>query len=130
MALLKAIVAPHEDRQKPQIAITGSDAPLRGNALTSLALLLHELTTNAAKYGALSTAAGHLSVDISMSDGILNLRWVERGSPSSNSVKDREGFGTTLEKAALKGLGATIGRCWTTDGLSLLLEIPVANLVT
>ena len=129
-ALLKAIVAPHENRQKSNIVITGSDAPLRGNALTSLALLLHELTTNAAKYGALSSAAGLLAIDISMSDGILCLRWVEQGSPEVTGPTDREGFGTTLEKAALKGLNASINRNWSGDGLSLLLEIPLAGLVS
>jgi len=129
VALLKAIVAPHEDRHKPQIAITGSDAPLRGNALTSLALLLHELTTNAAKYGALSTPSGTLAVDISVTEHALHLEWVERGSPGTNGPKEREGFGTTLERAALKGLAATIHRNWSGDGLSLSLEIPLVSLV-
>lgn len=128
-SLLQAIVAPHESRQKANIAITGSDAPLRGNALTSLALLLHELTTNAAKYGALSTPAGQLSIDISMHDGVLHLRWAERGSPEATPT-DREGFGTTLEKAALKGLNASIERHWAGDGLSLLLKIPLSGLIS
>jgi two-component sensor histidine kinase len=54
-ALLKAIVASHEHEQGSRVEITGSDAPLAGNALTSLALLLHEPTTNAAKYNGIDT---------------------------------------------------------------------------
>lgn len=129
-ALLSAIVAPHEHEQGPHIAIEGADAPLRGNALTSLALLLHELTTNAAKYGALSTAAGRLTIDIAIADDVLHLNWKERGSPAPPDLAEREGFGTTLERAALQGLNGTIRRDWTGDGLSLLLEMPLARLVT
>jgi len=128
-ALLEAIVAPHENRQKANIAISGADAPLRGNALTSLALLLHELTTNAAKYGALSTPSGQLSIDVSMSEGVLHLRWVEQGSPEMTGPSDREGFGTTLERAALKGLNAAIERKWAGDGVSISLEIPASGLI-
>lgn len=129
-ALLRAIVAPYENQQGPRISIAGSDAPLRGNALTSLALLLHELTTNAAKYGALSTPAGQLEIDIAVTDDLLHLKWVERGSPDVTGAADREGFGSTLEKAALKGLKGSISRNWMGDGLSLMLEIPLASLVT
>lgn len=128
MALLQAIVAPHDHSADSRIVITGSDAPLAGNALTSLALLLHELTTNAAKYGALSSATGKLSVDISTVGEDLHLTWDERGSSGMNGIPDREGFGTTLEKAALRGLYATISRDWRADGLSLSLKMPLTSL--
>lgn len=128
-ALLKAIVAPHEHEQGPHVVITGSDAPLKGNALTSLALLLHELTTNAAKHGALSTPAGRLVIDIVTSDEILHLQWDERGSPPPPDMSVREGFGTTLERAALQGLNGTIDKKWTSEGLSLSIKMPLASLV-
>ena len=127
-ALLKAIVAPHEHEQGSRIEITGSDAPLTGNALTSLALLLHELTTNAAKYGALSTPAGQLTVDVSAADEMLRLTWDERGSPQVEA-SGREGFGTKLEKAALQGLRGEVMRDWRTEGLLLTLKVPLASLV-
>lgn len=98
------IVALHENTHGPHISITGSDATLRGNALTSLALLLREFTTNAAKYGALSKPAGQLAIDIVTANEVLKLNWVERGSPDATGVADCEGFGTVLEKAVLKGL--------------------------
>jgi two-component sensor histidine kinase len=130
VTLVKAILAPHEHAQASRIAITGSDAPLSGNALTSFALLLHELTTNAAKYGALSSPNGQLTINISTTDTYLHIDWVERGSPPSTDEVAREGFGTTLEKAALRGIGGTISRDWKKEGLSLSLELPLASLAT
>ncbi len=129
-ALLKAIVAPHEHAHGPRIDIAGSDAPLAGRALTSLALLLHELTTNAAKYGALSTTSGQLAITVSAVDELLDLQWNEHGSTPCPEASGREGFGTTLERAALQGLSGTIARDWRPDGLSLSLRIPLANLVS
>ncbi len=128
VALMKAILAPHEHTEGSRIIITGRDAPLSRNALTSFALLLHELTTNAAKYGALSSPTGQLTIDIATIDELLHVRWEERGSPQLADAPLREGFGTTLEKAALAGMGGSISRDWKSDGLSLLLKIPLASL--
>ncbi len=128
-ALLKAIVAPHDHDADSRITITGTDAPLTGQALTSFALLLHELTTNAAKYGALSSPAGKLTVDVSAADEQLHLTWDERGGSVLSPAPDRAGFGTTLETAALRGLGGTITRDWRADGLTLALSVPLASLV-
>jgi len=128
-ALTRAILAPHEHEQASRIILTGSDAPLSGSALTSMALLLHELTTNAAKYGALSSPSGHLNVEISVSDRLLELKWNERGPLLAVETITREGFGATLEKVALRGMGGTLVRDWHPNGLSLLLQIPLANLV-
>ncbi|MCK1283879.1 response regulator [Bradyrhizobium sp. 44] len=129
-ALLSAILAPHEDEQASRIAISGSDAPLSGNALTSLALLLHELTTNAAKYGALCFPDGRLIIAIEATQELFRLKWEESGATPMAEVASREGFGTVLEKAALNGLGGHISRNWRNNGLSLFLEIPLANLAT
>ncbi|HEV7310325.1 response regulator [Ensifer sp.] len=127
-ALLRAIVAPHDHAEGSRIVISGSDAPLGDKALTSLALLLHELTTNAAKYGALSTPDGQLTIDVSTGDEALHLRWSERASKDLSEVSDREGFGTTLERVALQGLNGTLVRDWRTDGLCLSLRIPLRDL--
>jgi two-component sensor histidine kinase len=127
-ALLNAILAPHQQDRESRIVVTGSDAPLSGNALTLFALLLHELTTNAAKYGALSSPEGRLSVEVEAAGEVLRLQWDERfGKPSAAPIQS-EGFGTTLEKAALKGIGGTLSRNWKSDGLALSLEVPLANL--
>lgn len=129
MALTKAILAPHEHQHDSRIVIDGSDAPLGGGPLTSVALLLHELATNAAKYGALSVPDGRLVVRFRTTDGTLHIAWEEKvpGTLAANGA--REGFGTALEKAVLRGLGGTIARTWNSDGVSLVVEIPLPNLV-
>ncbi|MBN9073112.1 MAG: response regulator [Rhizobiales bacterium] len=128
-ALMNAILAPHELEHAPRITITGSDATLSGNALTSFALLIHELTTNAAKYGALATPEGRLLVDISTTDDTLRIDWKEQSADRPTGNGDREGFGTALEKAVLTGLGGTLSRDWRDEGLSLALEMPLARLL-
>jgi two-component sensor histidine kinase len=130
--LLEAILSPHEFEQAPRITITGSDAALSGKALTSFALLVHELATNAAKYGALSTPEGRLAVEISVTrDETLRVGWEEQAAAHAigNQDRDREGFGTALEKAVLVGLDGSISRDWREEGLSLTIEMPLARLV-
>jgi two-component sensor histidine kinase len=124
-ALMKAIVAPHEQHQSPHISIDGGDVPLSGKTLTSLALLLHELTTNAAKYGALSKPDGRLDIEISAEGDLLKVNWDEHGVRISDEPAQRQGFGTALERAVLRGLDGEISRNWRSDGLSLSLVMPL-----
>ncbi|MGO4674886.1 response regulator [Bosea sp. 2YAB26] len=130
LALTRAILAPHEHSQDSRITVTGADVELSGNVLSSLALLLHELTTNAAKYGALSTPGGRLTIDISATDGLLHVKWDECGASPQARSGLHEGFGATLEKALLRGMSGVISREWKDDGLSLSLRIPLAKLAS
>lgn len=127
-ALLTAILAPHEFENGAQIDIRGTDAPISTKALTSLALLLHELATNSAKYGALSGVDGSLTIDVSSTDQALRIDWKEAGVRTSPKKIDREGFGTALEKAVLRGVNGTLEKRWEDDGLTLNLELPLASL--
>lgn len=128
-ALIEAILAPHDALDNSRIAVLGADAPLSGKALTSFALLLHELATNAAKYGALSSPSGRLTVEISIAGENLQVHWAETGAPRPPDAPLREGFGTMLERATLSGLEGTVSRDWTGDGLTLTLKVPLAQLV-
>lgn len=127
--LLQAILAPHVADDRPRIAIRGCDAPLVGKALTSIALLLHELATNAAKYGALSGSGGRLSIDLSVENGTLRMIWQESNAPHSSPETRREGFGTTLEQAAVSGVQGSLHRDWKADGVSITLEVALRSLV-
>ncbi len=128
-ALLRAVVAPYDHADGSRIEISGSDVGLSATALTSLALLLHELTTNAAKYGSLSIPEGKLAIELVTRHDGLQLNWAERGARRGEEVPAREGFGSTLEKAALRGLNAQMSKSWTENGLFLEITIPSENLV-
>ncbi|MFC3075095.1 PAS domain S-box protein [Shinella pollutisoli] len=128
-ALVQSILAPHRQEDDPRIVVTGADAALAGDALTSIALLLHELTTNAVKYGALSVPDGRLSVRLAVEGGELRVFWEETNAPPSDAASRRQGFGTTLEQAALRGIGGTISRDWRDGGVSIALAIPLDRLV-
>lgn len=128
VSLLRAILAPHEHEIGSRISLSGADVPISGNALTSAALLLHELATNAAKYGALSTADGQLTIALDAKGDRLKMVWDEHGVSLSDNRK-HEGFGSTLERASLQGLRGQLSRNWHDDGLYLTLEIPLQQLV-
>lgn len=127
-ALLQTITAPHGYDAAAHISIRGHDTPLSGNALTSFALLLHELATNAAKYGALSTPDGRLEIFTSVVDGSLHLVWTELGASASEGEPTREGFGSTLERAGIQSLGGELSREWRPEGMHLSLKVPIARL--
>ncbi len=75
--------APHFDRVK----ISGTSLSLDPSSAQALALALHELATNAAKYGALSKPSGRLQVSWSLTNGRLELRWIERGGPAPDRTE-------------------------------------------
>jgi CheY-like chemotaxis protein len=88
---------------------------------------VHELVTNAAKYGALSTSTGRLTLDWSTASGNLVLRWTEKGGPSS-AAPSSPGFGMRIIKASIEGqlAGATCFD-WGTDGVRCELTVPLAD---
>lgn len=81
-----------------------------------LALLVHELATNAAKYGALSSLTGKLSIRWSHADGRLSLEWREGGGPTVTTPIN-PGFGMRLFSTALEQFGGTVETDFATTGL-------------
>jgi two-component sensor histidine kinase len=81
-----------------------------------LALIVHELTTNAVKYGALSTASGRIGVDWSIAAGRLALEWVESGGPPP-SAPTRSGFGSKLLRSGVSQFEGTVECRFEPDGL-------------
>jgi two-component system CheB/CheR fusion protein len=131
-ALLRAIVSPYDDSEREdreRVELNGPEVPIRGRAVTSLALLLHEFAANAAKYGALSSPTGHVAVRWTVAKDELLLRWQEQGGPSLNGPPEGEGFGSLLARTTVEGqLGGRISRDWKPKGLSAHLAIPVTSL--
>ncbi|MCX8995497.1 PAS domain S-box protein [Rhizobiaceae bacterium BDR2-2] len=126
--LLRAVVAPYESADACRLAITGNDVAVSGGVFTSLALLFHEFTTNAVKYGCLSVPEGQLQVKIDADDGSMNFVWSEHGGPPPRPDAS-EGFGSRLEKAILHNqLGGTVHREWHANGITIRLAIPLVGL--
>ena len=101
-ALLRAIFLPYVGLECTKndecVILRGPEVQIGGNAVTSLALVLHELATNAAKYGALSSTEGTLGIDWSLENGQLLLKWQERNGPPLDRPPAGEGFGSLLTR--------------------------------
>lgn len=130
-ALLQAILSPFvdgDDDDDLRIVITGPDIPIGGHAVTSVALLLHEFATNAAKYGALSSPTGRVHVEWASAADELALTWNEKGGPAINGEPESEGFGTLFARGATSQLDARISREWLPEGLIIRLTTPLERL--
>ena len=80
-----------------RVAVAGPEALLEPTAFTVLALVIHEMMTNAVKYGALSDSSGRIAVDVSVEeDGAVLLTWRESGGPAISATPTRRGFGSTI----------------------------------
>ncbi len=103
--------------------IQGPDVELSLEAAQPLSLLIHELTTNASKYGALSVPTGCVRVGWSMTgDGGVQLTWTESGGPAP-PVTGTSGFGTRLIRGAASQLGGVVEQEWRPSGLHCTLSI-------
>jgi two-component sensor histidine kinase len=95
-----------------------------------MALLVHELATNASKYGALSSPAGRVSVTTRLDGDYLELSWEESGGPTIAGPPTHSGFGTRLsELSIVQQLGGTINREWRPEGLKVVSKVELRRLV-
>lgn len=111
-----------------KIVMSGPEVPLGPKAGLSLSLLLHELGTNAIKYGALSTDTGTVSISWHVSDDqekpILTLKWEEKGGPPA-SEPERRGFGSRLIRMGIAGTG-DVEKNFTPGGLVATFRAPLS----
>ncbi|WP_296419813.1 HWE histidine kinase domain-containing protein [Pseudooctadecabacter sp.] len=111
--------------QKGRVTITG-DAPLLApEAFSTMALVIHELVTNSAKYGALTDQSGRLSIDLAIAeDGALLVTWREQGGPPVQAPT-RRGFGSTIiDRTIPFELGGTVQTHFKLSGFEADLMIP------
>ena len=125
--LLGELFAPYARDNGVGVAVTGDDVRVDDRSATPLALLFHELATNAAKYGALSVDAGHVVLHVARGGGDeVTLTWIETGGPPVTPPTG-EGFGSQLlELSAVRQLGGTVSRDWRPEGLRLTLDVPAS----
>ena len=122
-ALLEDELAPFATAQADRIVLEGENETLSPAVAQSLALVVHELATNAAKYGALSCDAGRLTIAWARAEDGLILDWRESGGPEVTAPL-REGFGSTLlSRMAVDFEGGSIRREWAPEGLRCRIEL-------
>jgi PAS domain S-box-containing protein len=108
-----------------RISLSGPEVQLRPATAQTLALALHELVTNSAKYGALSSQAGRLAVTWQDGTGVLELIWEEKGGPPVQVPVSR-GFGTRSVIASIESqLGGKADFDWRPEGLLCRLSVPL-----
>jgi two-component sensor histidine kinase len=105
-----------------RISIEGPDCLLSPKLALTMALLIHELATNAAKYGALSNSLGKLSIAWSLSGEELNLEWRESDGPVV-TAPTHSGFGVRLVSRAMDQFGGTIEINFEPTGLVCKLKV-------
>jgi two-component sensor histidine kinase len=116
---------PYRGDRQSRVRINGLEVMLEPNVAQTIAICLHELATNAAKYGSLSVAEGDVEVAWSRTaEGELSLRWTETGGPTVTPPTHR-GFGTRIMEKMIKGqLGREVRFDWRERGLMCEIVLP------
>jgi CheY-like chemotaxis protein len=116
--------SPDRSDGNDRITTTGPAILLLPATAQTIALVLHELVTNAAKYGALSADDGHVELTWSKAPEALELTWIESGGPKVDAPK-RRGYGTRVIAGGIENqLGGSADFDWHPDGLRFKLSVP------
>jgi PAS domain S-box-containing protein len=127
--LVRAQLAHFADLVGSRIALHGPKLRLNAAAAQAIGLALHELATNAGKYGALSVNAGHVAVGWRLDDGGFAISWTERNGPPV-SPPERRGFGSTVIASMAKlSVGGEVELDYARAGLTWRLTCPAENAV-
>ncbi len=120
-------LAPYRVGHAGRIKTSGLEVLLQPGSAQTLALALHELATNAAKYGALSSESGQLKLSWTLKDGKLGLDWSESGGPITKPPS-AEGFGTRIITASIeRQLFGHVAFDWRPEGLRCMISVPLCN---
>jgi hypothetical protein len=130
--LISILLAPYDEKgASVRIRVFVPKMSVGETSSTTLALVIHELATNAAKYGALSVASGTLDVSCTAHDDQVALMWTERGGPPVVMTAMPEGFGSKLVRRTMAAqFGGTIGFDWSTEGVVITLRMSKVRLAT
>ena len=129
--LIKAVLAPHEQTDiglPARFSIEGPHVDCGDHAINGVALVFHELTTNAIKYGALSNEQGRVDVRWTLDGDMLDLRWLERDGPAVTGAPATKGFGSALVRNTIAGqFGGSVDYDWAPGGLTVAMRLPLAK---
>lgn len=124
--VVEAELLPYAQAKDHEIDLQGPDIELAPNDALSLGLAMHELATNAAKYGALSKAGGRVSVHWRLvAEALVRIEWQESGGPPVSPERGR-GFGTDLiERIVAHELKNPVDLSFDPDGVRCVMTVPV-----
>jgi PAS domain S-box-containing protein len=130
-AVLESALAIHDDGRPGRFRLSGPPVPCGARAALSLALMAHELATNAVKYGALRTPEGHVTLDWTVGGTgapALALRWQEHGGPPV-TPPTAKGFGSRLIERGLAGtVDGEVSTHYPPEGVVCTLTAPLVEL--
>jgi two-component sensor histidine kinase len=124
-SLAQEELAAYSQGRETGVQIDGASVLMEPNAAQAIAVILHELATNAAKYGALSVPNGHIRIEWSHEqNGQLVLRWTEKGGPSVEPPT-RRGFGARVMENMVRGqFKGELKFDWHPEGLACDIVLP------
>ncbi|GGA05501.1 hypothetical protein GCM10010923_14120 [Blastomonas marina] len=118
--LLETIFEAYPAFSEGRISVLGGDTVIGSKSATPVALIFHELATNAMKYGALSTSAGKVRLELVEVEDEIRLEWKETSGKGGTLEEPLSGFGTRLIDLAIsQQLGGSYERRWTEHGLEI-----------
>jgi two-component sensor histidine kinase len=125
--LVRAQLAPFADLIGSRIVVRGPKLRLNAASAQAIGLALHELATNAGKYGALSTDVGRLYIGWAADGDTFTMNWTERDGPPVSAPKQR-GFGTTVMEAKVaRGVDGAVDLHYPPPGLTWRSTCPIVK---
>jgi PAS domain S-box-containing protein len=126
-SLVAQELLPYRGEKEARVRTSGPTVMLEPYTAQTVAISLHELATNAAKYGSLSATDGYVEIAWSRTaDGRLSLRWIESGGPPVMPPTHR-GFGTSIMENIIAGqLRGEVRFDWRDQGLTCEIALPLA----
>jgi hypothetical protein len=130
--LLRLVLNPHEGQltgQQSRFVISGPPLTCGEHALNGLALVFHELATNALKYGALADEQGRIDIRWIVHEKTAAFVWREEGGPAVTGAPQSSGFGSRLLQDTVEGqFQGTLAYSWNRDGLIVRMELRLDRL--
>jgi two-component sensor histidine kinase len=130
-SLLQAVLAPHEHTDlglTARFVLDGPHVICGDHTVNGLALIFHELATNAVKYGALAGEGGRVEVRWRMEADDVVLEWIERGGEAISHPPEASGFGGALVRKTIVGqFGGEVAYDWAAEGLTVRMRVPLAQ---
>jgi two-component system CheB/CheR fusion protein len=135
LEIIRTVLGPYVESAggdgEPRALVEGPVVAVNGDAVTSMAMILHEMATNAAKYGAFSMPTGRVRISWEVTDMRLELVWAEQGGPPVDRPPAREGFGSQLARRSVNGqLSGQLDYEWNPEGLRIHLTAAMERLIS